>query len=428
MSPAAASPPYHPRDPLGWTAVIVLAFFGLCVVRLTVPSKPFFDEVHYLPAARAILALSHPANPEHPPLGKEIIALGIALFGDRPLGWRLMSALFGTLALYAAMRAMWFASLSRFATVACGMLLVTAFPLLVQSRIAMLDIFMASFVMVALWQCAGAVREPETARWRLAGAGLSLGLAMAAKWNAIPVAVLPGLAFLAVRARSAGWRLVTAYRSAPVPGMTLAEATLWFGLVPLAAYAASYWPNFLYAERAIEPGGLVDWHRHMLELQGQVVAPHTYMSVWYEWVGNWRAIWYLYEVADGAQRGVLLIGNPLTMVIGLPAMAWCGWAGLFRRRWDALAVFVLYAVSLGMWIVAPKPVQFYYHYFLPGCFLMAGLALALDELWRRRWHKTVVLVLTLTAGLFAYFWPILTAAPLDDGQAFLRYAWLESWR
>ena len=116
------------------------------------------------------------------------------------------------------------------------------------------------------------------------------------------------------------------------------------------------------------------------------------------------------------------------MLIGLPAMAWCGWAGLFRRRWDALAVFVLYAVSLGMWIVAPKPVQFYYHYFLPCCFLMAGLALALDELWRRRWHKTVVLVLTLTAGLFAYFWPILTAAPLDDGQAFLRYAWLESWR
>jgi hypothetical protein len=121
-----------------------------------------------LPAARAILALSHPLNPEHPPLGKEILALGIALFGDRPLGWRIMPALFGTLGLFAAMRAMWFASASRFATIACGVLLVTAFPLFVQSRIAMLDIFMASFALVALWMCAGAVREPETARWRLA--------------------------------------------------------------------------------------------------------------------------------------------------------------------------------------------------------------------------------------------------------------------
>jgi hypothetical protein len=166
----------------------------------------------------------------------------------------------------------------------------------------------------------------------------------------------------------------------------------------------------------------------MLELQGQVVNPHTYMSVWYQWAGNWRAIWYLYETVDGAQRGVLMLGNPLTMLIGLPAMLWCGWVGLSRRRWDALAVFVLYAVSFGMWIVAPKPVQFYYHYFLPGSFLLAGLALALEELWRRRWTYTVLGVLALACGLFAYFWPILTAAPLDDDQAFLRYAWLDSWR
>lgn len=428
MSPAATHPPLHPKDPIGWTAALTLGFLLLCLVRLTVPGKPFFDEVHYLPAARAILALSHPANPEHPPLGKEILALGMALFGDRPLGWRIMPALFGTLGLFAAMRATWFASGLRFATLACGVLLVTAFPLFVQSRIAMLDVFMASLVFVALWMCAGAVREPETARWRLTIAGIALGLSMAAKWSAIPVAVLPGLAFLVIRVRGAGWRALTTRRGAPVPGMTLAEAGVWLGLVPLAAYTASYWPNFLYAERAITPPGLIAWHRHMLDLQAQVVAPHTYMSVWYQWISDWRPIWYLYEVVDGAQRGVLLIGNPLTMLVGLPAMLWCGWAGALRKRWDALAVFVLYAASFGLWIVAPKPVQFYYHYFLPSCFLAAGLALALDELWRRRWRRTVLVVLAAVCGLFAYFWPILTAAPLDEGQAFLRYTWLDSWR
>jgi general L-amino acid transport system permease protein len=126
---------------------VTLGFFLLCLVRLTVVTKPYFDEIHYLPAARAVLVLSQPLNPEHPPLGKEILALGIALFGDGPLGWRIMPALFGTLGLFAAMRALWFASLSRFATIACGVLLATAFPLFVQSRIAMLDIFMASFML-----------------------------------------------------------------------------------------------------------------------------------------------------------------------------------------------------------------------------------------------------------------------------------------
>jgi len=90
MSASPEPVPYHPRDPLGWSAAIALAFLALCLVRLTVPGKPYFDEVHYLPAARALLELSHLANPEHPPLGKALIALGIAVFGDGPLGWRIV--------------------------------------------------------------------------------------------------------------------------------------------------------------------------------------------------------------------------------------------------------------------------------------------------------------------------------------------------
>jgi dolichyl-phosphate-mannose--protein O-mannosyl transferase len=431
MSPAAMHPPQHARDPIGWTLAVTLVFFVMCMVRLTIPTTPFFDEIHYLPAARAVIELTKPLNPEHPPLGKEILALGIALFGDKPLGWRIMPALFGTLGLFAAMRGMWFASMRRFATIACGVLLVTAFPLLIQSRIAMLDIFMASFVLVALWLCAGAVRQPETARWRLAVAGIALGLSMAAKWNAVPVAALPGLAFFAVRVRSAGFHALIARRGPPVPGMTLIEAGVWLGLVPILAYAAAYWPNFFYAERSISPLGLVEWHRHMFDLQEQVIKPHTYMSKWYQWVSDWRAIWYLYENIDGAQRGVLMVGNPVNMLHGLPAMLWCGWAGVFRKRSDALAVFVLYAVAFGMWIVAPKPVQFYYHYFLPSCFLMAGLALGLDALWQHggRWRRGMALgVLAASCALFAYFWPILTAAPLADDKAFLDYAWIPSWR
>lgn len=420
--------PEHPRDPIGWTAAVTLVFAALILVRLTVPSKPFFDEVHYLPAARAVLALSHPANTEHPPLGKELIALGIAIFGDGPLGWRLPPALFGALALFAGMRAMWFASLSRFAALSFGVLLATGFPLLVQARIAMLDIFMCGFALLALWMCAAAVRENEAARWRLAIAGAALGCAMAAKWNAIPLAVLPGLAFLAVRVRSAGWRFLTASRGAPIGGMTLVEAGAWLALLPLTVYALSYWPFLFYREGAIAPGGLIELHERMLALQEQVVTPHTYQSTWWQWALNWRSIWYLYEVADGAQRGVLMVGNPLTSLLGLPALVWCAWAGLARRRWDALAVAILYTASLILWIVAPKPVQFYYHYLLPSCFLMAALALALDELWRlgRRWPA--LLVLAASCALFAFFWPILTAAPLDGPGAFTRWTWLESWR
>ena len=428
MSASPEPPPRHASDPVGWTAAFALAFLGLSLVRLTTPSTPYFDEVHYLPAARALLDLSHLANPEHPPLGKELIALGIAVFGDRPMGWRIVPALMGAIGLFAAMRALWFATLSRFATLAFGVLLATAFPLFVQARIAMLDGMMAGFVLVAAWMCAGAVREHETARRRLAIAGAALGCAMATKWNAVPLALLPGLAFLGVRARHAGWRLLTATRELPVRGTSLVEAAVWLGLLPLAVYALTFAPHAFIEQGAVGPGGLIDLHRRMLALQEQVVERHTYQSVWYDWVGNRRAIWYLYEPVDGAQRGVMLVGNPLTMLLGVPALAWCAWAGAVRRKWTELAVATLYAASLGLWIVAAKPVQFYYHYLLPSCFLMAALALALDALWQRGWRWLPLGVLALSAGLFAFFWPILTAAALDGPDAFVRWTWLDSWR
>ncbi|MEO6040655.1 MAG: phospholipid carrier-dependent glycosyltransferase [Croceibacterium sp.] len=425
--PPAHAPPAHRADPLGWCIALTALFAALCAVRLTIPGKPMFDEVHYLPAARAILALSHPANAEHPPLGKELIALGIALFGDRPLGWRIMSAAFGTLGLLAAMRALWFASGSRFATLAYGVLLVTGFPLLIQSRIAMLDVFMLGLTLTGLWQVAGAVRGPETAHWRLPLAGAALGLAMAAKWNAIPVAVLPGLAFLAVRLRSAGWRALTVRRGPPIGGVTLWQAGLWLGLVPIAAYIAAFWPLFFLHEGATPPTGLIELHRQMLALQDQPLPTHPYQSVWWQWMLDWRAIWYLYERTGGAQRGVVMLGNPLTFWLSLPALAWCAWAGAARRRWDALTVVVLYAASLGLWIVAGKNVQFYYHYALPGCFALAALALALAELWRRNWRVIPLAVLAGGTLLLAWFWPILTAAPLANERSFEDYTWLASW-
>jgi dolichyl-phosphate-mannose--protein O-mannosyl transferase len=423
------SPPReHPQEPIGWTVALTLLFAALASVRLTVPSTPFFDETHYLPAARAMLELSHRANVEHPPLGKELIALGMALFGDRPLGWRAPSLAFGALALFAAMRALWFASASRFATLAFGVLLITGFPLMVQSRIAMLDIFMASFAMVGVWMVAAAVRENETARWRLPVAGVALGFAMAAKWNAIPLAVLPGLGFLGVRVRFAGRGLLTAHRAPPIAGTRLPEATLWLGAVPLVAYAATYWPFLFLKTGATELGGLIELQREMLSLQQQKLPSHPYESVWWQWVLNWRAIWYLYEPINGAQRGVLLVGNPLTMLLGLPALAWCAWVGVAHRRWDALGVAVLYAASLLLWILAAKNVQFYYHYFLPSCFLLAALALALAEVWKRGLRLPPSSVLAASAALMAYFWPVLTAAALENERSFERWTWLDSWR
>jgi dolichyl-phosphate-mannose--protein O-mannosyl transferase len=429
MQPAAPTP----RDPLGWCVALTLGFWALMLVRLAIPTEPYFDEVHYLPAAREYLALGTFLNREHPLLGKELIALGIELLGDRPLGWRLFPSLAGALTLFAGMRAIWFAAQSRFATLAYGLLVATGFYVFVNARIAMLDIFMAGFVALAYWQLAAAVREPERGRSRLIAAGAALGLALASKWNAAPLAALPGVAFLVMRAHAGRRRLLTSRRGAPVPGVSLLEAAVWLGALPLAVYTFTYLPAWFFAEGAIGTASgsanLVALHADAIRLQESVVKTHPYMSRWPQWVLNARSIWYLYEPVDGAQRGIVLIGNPLTMVLGLPALLWAASEAIFRRSGPAAAATILYAVTLGFWIASDKPVQFLYHYFLPSMALLAALALALDALWRqgRRWMA--LLPLAGSVAVFAYFYPILSAAPLAGGKmAFTQWMWLERWR
>lgn len=428
----------RPRDPLVWVAALTAAFAALAAINLGTPSQPFFDEVHYLPAARALVSLLTTGtgpllNPEHPMLGKELIALGIWWLGDNPLGWRIMPLLAGTLALFAAMRALWHASEDRFATLAFGLLLATGFHLFIQSRIAMLDVFMVAGLAVAAWQFAASIRQPETGRWRLALTGVALGCAMAAKWNAIPLTVLPGLTFFAARLSAGRRRLFLSRRGAPVPGITLVEAFVWLGIVPLAVYALTFVPGYWLGEylrpSPLAEKGLIGFHGEILALQKQILAPHSYQSTWSQWVLNTRGIWYLYEVVDGAQRGVLLIGNPLTMLIGLPALAWCLATGLRRWDWAKLAAVIGYGASLGLWLIAPKSVQFYYHYFVPSFFLLAALALALSDLKntaRGRWFAWGTL--TVSAGLFALFYKVLAAAPLEGAMSFANWTWIAGWR
>lgn len=416
-------------DPLVWCWAITLAFLVVVLHRLGTPSKIMFDEVHYLPAARRLIALSSRLNPEHPLLGKEFIALGMLVAGDGPFGWRLPNALLGTLGLFAAMRALWWASLSRPATLLFGFLFATNFIWFVLSRIAMLDMAMASMMALAFWQATLAWRKGS--RLHLALCGVFLGLSLGGKWNGAPLLALPGLLFawdrwwaLAGRRRA----FLIARDAGPIPGVSLLEAAFWLGVVPLIAYFATFAPAFFYKVQPLTLQGLIPWQGYMLKLQDSVVKPHLYQSRWWQWVFNIRPIWFFYSPWDGAQRGVLCLGNPFTMLAGLPALLLCLWAGV--RKGDRLrgAVVVLYVASLIFWAINGKPVQFYYHYALASVFLMAALALVLAQWWeqRRRWPGALVVV--LSGMLFIGFYPILSAGALPGKLSYRDYTWLDSWR
>ncbi len=120
-----------------------------------------------------------------------------------------------------------------------------------------------------------------------------------------------------------------------------------------------------------------------------------------------------------------LIANPLIAWAGLLAVAVCLWAG--RRRWSVSAPGVLWLGSILMWAAIPKSLGFYYYYYPSTLWLVVALAVALDRVdpgGRKRWDEWFA---TAAIALFAFFWPVLSAAPLSGPGAFHRWAWFASW-
>ena len=385
---------------------------GLFSWRLTTPHSLVFDEVHYVPAARTLLALSHPVNTEHPLLGKALIGLGIALFGDTPLGWRAMSTLAGTatvLGVFAILLLM----LGRTRPAVVGSLLVLLnFTVFVQARIAMLDGFMAAFVVAALAAMLWAMRGPH-ARWRWLLGSVLLGLAVGVKWTALPYVAYAGIAFVLLK-RPDRW-----------PGLSRISALAILGLASGGAYLATFAPAFFYAQDPLSLWSLIPFQFEMLARQTQVLPHHTYQSAWWSWPLMLRPIWYLYEPVDGAMRGVLMLGNPAVMWGGLAAVAACLLGALRQRSALLGATAGLWVGSYAMWAIIPKSLGFFYYYYLSSIWLCVALAVAFDRFGRKRPWDAVFLA--LAGGLFVYFYPILSAAALPGERAFTRWMWFGTW-
>ena len=69
----------------------------LYAARATNLNGTYFDEIYHGRTAYEMIHKLYCYENTHPPLGKELIALGVLIFGMCPFGWRFMGTLFGVL-------------------------------------------------------------------------------------------------------------------------------------------------------------------------------------------------------------------------------------------------------------------------------------------------------------------------------------------
>ncbi len=384
-------------DPVLATWLIALGFFCVGLIGLDNWPAPIFDEQHYIPAANHLLIGDIAANREHPPLAKELIALAIGLFGDNPFGWRIAPLAAGTFGLVAWSRAVWWHSHSRSASLLFSILLASNFLLFSLSRLAMLDVFMFAFTGGAVVAFLLGLERPS---W-LVACGIFLGLALACKWSAAPVALVLAIACLLIN------------RSQPH------RAILLLGVLPLLVYAITFVPLLTVQQAPLAIADFPALQLAMLRRVGLFVYDSPFSSQWWDWLLNWRPIVLAKEI-EGSFHVALIGGNPLTM----PAIVLAAVLALFAgRRFERARIpALMYIVTLAFWAASQKPVQYQFHYLLPSTFGVAVLAIVLAD-----FRRCSVVVTTIALLAFAWCFPILIAAPLADRDELAAYEWLPGW-
>jgi dolichyl-phosphate-mannose--protein O-mannosyl transferase len=445
--------------------LILLVSLFLRLWRLNIPQEVYFDEVYHVPAVQMIAKGDFQTPFEwwhqadwpiyfdwlHPPLAKYIQAFSLNLLYFLPavVTWRLPSVIFSlltALVFYFFAKNLFLTFLTskkidksilkkqnledlaiNFALLS-SMLLASDGLFLVQSRIAMNDIFYLFFTLLASYFYFQYYRRKNLIV--LFCSGLMLALALSTKWSAIWL-----IAFFLIFEL---FKILKEKKYHQLPYIIFSLL-----LTPLLSYFLIFTPYFLSGKSLSD---FFQLHKQIINFHYNWASPHPYQSGPLAWIFNWRPVWYFADFSQNNWRkDIFAQGNPLLFLYFalLPIFLWQWQKSLknlrSKKKWrrillqkDYLLLLLLFFFSFLPWIVVKRP-MFFYH------FLPALPYLILIITW-----PVYFFVLSLKSPeqrrliLFHFvFWPILvaiifyphwTALPVPESASHYLYFFLPNWR
>jgi dolichyl-phosphate-mannose-protein mannosyltransferase len=506
-------PPFPGSKLWGWLGPLAIMLFAgyLRFNRLSVPGGKganlqalcngangpkacVFDEVYYTHDAWSLyhhgvelnVTNDGPGYIVHPPLGKWMIALGEWIVRDpnftSTFGWRFMSAIVGTLAVLIVARTARRMTRSNLLGCVAGLIFSLDGLEYVQSRVAMLDIFLMFWVVVA-FACLILDRDQVRARladramtttygeygprigmrWWLLACGIASGCAVASKWDG--AALIPTFAFLsfiwtmgAKRAIGVKKPFLSAFRRDIVPtgawmvvvsiGVYIATWTGWFLNGPKYAYDRE-WAKGRHSDYSFIPAAVRSlWHYHweIYEFHKHLSSYHAYRENAWGWLFDARPVLYYaaypHPPAAGCHTGglgcarmIYDLGTPAIWWASIPVMCFMLYI-ICKRDWRGTALLVPFLISYLPWLLQFKRTMFFF-YALPLLpFISIALAVTIGycigpvtaSVARRRAGTiaggTYVLIV---AVMFFYFWPILSARTVPFVGGWVDRMWFHSW-
>ena len=442
----------------------------LITLPITQKYGAYFDEMYFVRTAEEHLNLEEPYEWTHPPLGKLIIAAGIASFGMNPFGWRIL----GVIAATAMIPLIFVFGKRLFKSVLAGFLaaFLLAFDFLhfTLARLAIGEIYLLLFSMLMFYFAFDYFekREAELATATRAQKGraanslficiLCFGLGFAVKW----IAIFGLVAVLVL--------MLINNRRLKQPLLGDARVVLAGLFAAAAIYIATYIPYMLSGEGH----GLIDLHHlpvyldYLIEYltQGTITvlptdsftvfdlqlrmfgyhagieATHPYSSPWWSWPLLLKPLWLYANSLDGMVSTIVLMGNPVLWWSSIPALIALGVLLIrtaFKRRAGEQTFLFLFILIpfLIQWLgfIFISRILFIYHFTANLPFMIFALTYWLQLPFAREWRTErskliarclVVLFLVLIVVLFVLFYTVISGYPVSyEYKESLR--WLSGW-
>lgn len=487
--------------------VIVAAFTRL--VNLGHPASLVFDETFYVKDAWSQWNLGFPATwPEeadasfnagsvdifrdtasftvHPPLGKWLIGLGMALGGPTDAAsWRIATAIVGILSVILLMLIAKKLFHSTLLATAAGLLFAIDGNAIVMSRVALLDNYVMFFALLGfgailldrgwskrqlkLWLRAREGRSIDLGPalwWRpwLIAAGAAFGAASAVKWNGfyfLAAFAVYTLVVDAVARRKAGvtfWISGTLLKQAPtsflltVPIALAVHMSTWIGWFASSNGYDRQWAtvsgNAATGFFSWVPLAFQSWWHFQTSVYTYHVGemrPHGYQANPLTWLLLVRPTSMYYESAGRGEDGCLVdtcgsaisgIANPLIWWAATAAICYLVYRLARYREWRVGLILMGMLAGYVPWLMYLHRTVFQFYTIAFEPYMILGLTFAIglllghrrDPAWRR------VGGLRLVGGFFvvalaisAFYWPVWTGMqlPYDLMRA---HWWLPTWR
>lgn len=391
--------------------LLVIVFFSLGVrlINLGYPKNEYFDEVYHAWTAKQIMhgnakawdyMSEHPAGFAyewtHPPLAKEIMIIGMLVFGENSFGYRLPAVLFGVLSLVLVFLISY--EIFKSYDIAVFSILVLGLDglFLTMSRIGMNDIYFVTFMLLSLL---------AFMKNRVFLAALFYGASLASKWSALyflPIIILSHFIFK----------------------KKIRLTYFWFLIIPPTFYFVSYLPMFL---SGFDLNHFWDTQRQMWWYHTGLSATHPYSSPWWSWPILIRPVYLFLETANIYAGEAILVskiyamGNPFIFWGGVAAFILSLWF-FWKKRFLKLGFIIFsYLIFFVPWALSPR-IMFLYHYLpsLPFLSIMVAFILKI-------WQKYALVFFLVSFLLFLYFYPHWTGVYVTERLDSFYY-WFSSWR